>query len=376
VGYEDRALISPPELQGNDDWNDQVGTGPFMLKEYVPGSYMLYERNPLWWQTETINGVEYELPFADEMMIPFIADVSTTIAALRTGRLDFIERVEQPSWWDSLDETPGIMSRKGLGTGGSQIDLLNTVEPFDNINVRRALWIGTDIKEFVNLTGVSGLPLVWYPYWPEDSSVYIPLEEYPEDIQMLYDYNPTLARQMLDAEDIPEGFTIELNCISTDPVAADTASLVKAQWAKIGIDVEIKLFDAASIWAMRVAHTYKQAQLTGWESADAVSSLLRTYESGTELNYPDYSNPLVDGIIDQIKGERDVSERIRLAKEAYEIVLSEAAEIPLQPITQAHYWWPWLKNYYGESNVGDWGNPMPVLAHAWIDEAMKAEMGY
>ena len=74
--------------------------------------------------------------------------------------------------------------------------------------------------------------------------------------------------------------------------------------------------------------------------------------------------------------EQDIDEQIRLAKEAYEIVRFEVDQIPLMPTTLGHFWWPWIKNYYGEGNVGDWGNPMPILAHTWIDQDLKADMGY
>jgi hypothetical protein len=42
IGYEDRALISPPEMieAGADKWENQVGSGPFMFMEYVVGSVL------------------------------------------------------------------------------------------------------------------------------------------------------------------------------------------------------------------------------------------------------------------------------------------------------------------------------------------------
>ena len=51
IGYEDRAGVSPPELQavGADKWENQVGTGAFMFKEYAVGSHMAYKKNPNWW---------------------------------------------------------------------------------------------------------------------------------------------------------------------------------------------------------------------------------------------------------------------------------------------------------------------------------------
>jgi peptide/nickel transport system substrate-binding protein len=38
-------------------------------------------------------------------------------------------------------------------------------------------------------------------------------------------------------------------------------------------------------------------------------------------------------------------------------------------------WWPWLKNFYGESFVGAqrYG---PIWARVWIDQELKKKMGY
>jgi peptide/nickel transport system substrate-binding protein len=235
--------------------------------------------------------------------------------------------------------------------------------------------IGTDKKQFVNLLGAGDMPIDWFPFYPLDSSVYIPLEELPEGIRILYTYNPELAKKMLADEGYPNGFKMELNA-RPEPESQDRASLVKDQWAKIGVDVEIKVYDAATIWEMNLSSSFKHATMGGWEGADPVSSLLRTYETGTDLNYPNYSNPKVDPIINQIKVERELSERVRLAKEAYEIIRYECPEVTLEPTLIGHFWWPWLKNYYGEANVGDWGNPMPILAYIWIDQDLKNEMGY
>jgi peptide/nickel transport system substrate-binding protein len=376
VGYEDRALVSPPELQGNKNWEDQVGTGPFMFKEYVAGSYMTYEKNPIWWQTEVIDGVEYELPFADEMTIPIIPEEATTISALRTGKFDWIERVEV-TWWDDLDRTaPEMDSRRTIAPGGYIAHFMTTTPPFDNVNVRRAMSIGTDAERFIDLLGVDmDLPADWYPFYPLDSSVYTPMEELPEDIKVLYEYDPELAKKMLADEGYPNGFKIELNS-RPEAIYQDIASMLKDQWSKIGVDAEIQVFDAATTWERALGKKWKHSGTGLWESADAVSTLLREFETGTDLNYCNYSDPEVDALINQIKQERDVDERIRLALEAYDIVRYDAVAIGLAPSVIGHFWWPWIKNYYGEANVGDWGNPMPILAHVWIDQNLKAEMGY
>ena len=39
------------------------------------------------------------------------------------------------------------------------------------------------------------------------------------------------------------------------------------------------------------------------------------------------------------------------------------------------WWWPWLKNYYGEIEV-NYFSTGPLAARIWIDEDLKAELGF
>ncbi len=222
VGYEDRAVISPPEIEASTRWEDMVGTGPFMFEEYVVGSHMSFLRNPNWWQTATIDGVEYELPFVDKAIVPIIPDVATQVAAIRTAKLDWIEYVA-PAFWSSLIETaPSLEYRIGPGVAGVVLELLNTQPPLDQVDVRRALFIGTNLEEFVKMMGVPvDLPTFWVPY-PSDNPMYRPLEEWPEDVRTLYDYNPTRAKEMLAEAGYPDGFTLELLTLP-DPERVDQA---------------------------------------------------------------------------------------------------------------------------------------------------------
>jgi len=42
---------------------------------------------------------------------------------------------------------------------------------------------------------------------------------------------------------------------------------------------------------------------------------------------------------------------------------------------QRMWWWPWVKNCYGETDLG-YKNFVPAIARMWIDEDLKDDMGY
>ena len=55
------------------------------------------------------------------------------------------------------------------------------------------------------------------------------------------------------------------------------------------------------------------------------------------------------------------------------ILLDDAPVIPIGMDYMLSMWWPWLKNYYGETNDSNWGIGN-LAATMWIDQDLKAEM--
>ena len=56
-----------------------IGTGPFVFKEWVQGSHILYERNPDYWDPGK--------PYLDRIVVRFIADANARAVALETGEV-------------------------------------------------------------------------------------------------------------------------------------------------------------------------------------------------------------------------------------------------------------------------------------------------
>jgi len=380
IGYENRQLYTPPEMivAGAGMWENQVGTGPFMLKEYVVGSHMTFERNPNYHETTTINGVEYQLPFVDEVIAPIIPDESTRVAALRTGTVDIYQKTPAEQW-ATIDATaPGISSSKYSGGMGVGINLRCDEPPFDDVNVRRAMFIGTDLKAFADAQGQGPLPIDWFPAFTGDPLVYVPLEDMPADQKILYEYNPTLAKQMLETALGPpdaEGvfFTTQLYTGNT-PDCLDRAALLEAQWAKIGVTLEIKAYDTATYYDYIYNKTYTGSCELNPAVANPVTMQIGL-STGDYWNFNLWSNARFDEVLAQMLAEPDEAKRAPMIKELNTIKVTDAILIPTTSIPEGIYWWPWLRNYYGETNVQDIGL-QALMAYVWIDEDLKTEMGY
>jgi len=378
IGYEDRCGVEPPETlkAGPGQWENHVGTGPFMNTEYVVGSYFKYGRNPNYYEKTTINGKEYQLPFADEFIYPIIPEEASQIAALRTGKIDWHAVVPAPHWSVLDKQSPDIESSRVVAANGFVVAPRVDKAPFDNINVRHALMIGTDMKAFNAILG-SGidLPIDWHPAYPGDPSIYTPIKDLPAASKALYEYNPTKAAQMLRDAGIPAGTHWEVVTQSA-VLAQERASLLAAQWAKIGITVDVKVCDETTYVGFRYDKNFKDFLITVVETPGAVFLLQRTAYTNSTLNPGHYTSPEMDKAIDKIVATQDVNEMNRLTKEACLKLLADCPYIPLQCSADGYFWWPWVKNYYGEFNVADANQPVPLFAHMWIDKDLKKSMGY
>ncbi|MBI2287734.1 MAG: hypothetical protein HYU83_01915 [Chloroflexi bacterium] len=82
----------PREKYGDmRDWKSTVGSGPFMIEDYVDASTITLIRNPNYWQKNPVGPDKgNQLPYVDGVKIFSITDKSTRAAAFRTGKLDHL----------------------------------------------------------------------------------------------------------------------------------------------------------------------------------------------------------------------------------------------------------------------------------------------
>ncbi len=376
IGYEDRAIISPPETEaaGAKKWENQAGTGPYKFEEYVVGSHMSYVKNPDYWDKTTVDGVEYKLPFVDRLVRVIIPDQSTAVAALRTAKIDMHRNVPNTQW-ETLKTTSPDLKRNTYGDMVQAVSLKQTAKPFSDLNVRRALMIGTNFETFRKFGRAESFPMHVYPAWPGNPGVYTPLKDLPAEAQELYKYDPAKARKMLADAGYPNGFEMKFFINGDDNENVGFASLLKDEWAKIGVKVNIVANDYVTYRRFRDTFTFEDAIIAGTQIGNATGSVTNLLKSEAWLNYSRYSNKRVDQLSDLISAEMDPAKQDAYIKEAAVIATAEVSAIGAYLMPQADYWWPWVKGYYGEVSIED-GSFGGLSAYIWIDQALKKQMGH
>ena len=369
--------ILPPEAGGEypgdfRDWRVCIGTGPFMLEDEVPGGSLTFVRNPNYWRNDPVHP-ENTLPYVDGVNILVIPDASTRLAALRTGKIAQLGRL---SWEDrdSLVKTnPKLQWVGGLGMTalmGMRVDKPEL--PFYDIRVRRALAIGLDRQAIAETYYGGNAEVFAFPIMPrkEFKDMFVPLDEFPESIQELYQYNPEKTRQLLAEAGYPDGFKTEIVCTAGQ---ADLLSIVKANWAEIGVDLELDLKEMGVFRGMSMQHTHKQMFFSG---ATADPQKLRNFLPGLSHNTSMVSDPYIDEIytVKLVKSVWDWDTLARVYKEELtQYILEQCWYIDFPTPVTYTFWQPWLKGYHGEICVGHLNaDSWPI--YVWLDQELKKEM--
>ena len=74
------------------DWHHAIGTVPFILQDFVPGSSATVIRNPNYWGWDE-RYPQNKLPYVDTVKFLIIPDDDEALAAMRAGKVDLISPV-------------------------------------------------------------------------------------------------------------------------------------------------------------------------------------------------------------------------------------------------------------------------------------------
>ena len=127
-----------------------IGTGPFKFVEYTPGNEAKFVRNPDYWNKDQ--------PLLDELIIKYIPDDTSRLAALRNNSVDFAYFGSAIFVKPYLSD-PGIQWAQGKALNTRHFVLNNSVPPLNDVRVRQAISLSINRQEIVD-TNLLGLGAV------------------------------------------------------------------------------------------------------------------------------------------------------------------------------------------------------------------------
>jgi peptide/nickel transport system substrate-binding protein len=377
-GYGYNSGIYPKEVvdAGIADWKHANGTGPFMLSDFVQGNANTYTRNPGYWDSLKIGDSSYKLPFVEHVVYHIIKDEATSIAALRTGKLDILEAIR----WQNVDSlkksAPELQWHRWLAQSGTFLAMRVDVDgPFKDIRVRRALNMAVNKQEIVSAYYNGNAELFAYPEHPEYGGYFEPLESMPDSVKELFTYNPEKAKKLLVEAGYANGFSFKVEVCACAYDHMDLLPLVAAYLEQVGVKLEIQPMEYAAFLSAMTNRTLTAGYFMNNGHTNPTTTIRKSFTTGQQWNPAGWSDPAFDKRMDAVYLEPDEARRQAAIRALTREILDKAPYIWLPTPYAYTAWWPWVRNYGGELRVGA-VRPGPIYARLWIDQDMKKKMGH
>jgi len=367
-------ISSPPETieLGTDNWENHAGTGPWMTAGYTPASTISFEKNPDWYQTFTQEGVEYNIPFIDNLLYIVIPQEATRLAALRTGKIDdlwSVRTIDRPV----IEKTnPELGHRLALESSFNYFMPMNK-PPFDDIRVRTAMNNAIDRDVYTAALFGGDSVLLAHPLNPEWPLHYEDIDEQPQSVQDYFVYDPARAEALLDDAGLPRGsdgirFEVEMMIGNSSQLELELAEISISFWDDIGVKITLDLVDPP----VRQSRLFeKQFDMFAGAVAGRPNEL-NDFRLGHQWNRANLSDPEFIQSWEDVLVATDSTEQARLIKRATNIWLALAPAVQVPAGFGGDYWQPWVLNHNGERALA-FVDYSTHWAYAWIDRDARAD---
>jgi len=314
-----------------------MGSGPFIFRrdEWRPGERAIFHRNPAYKpRAEAPDGLAGgKVAYLDRIDFISMPDPATRVSALQTGEVDYVE-VLPIDYIGMMRNNPAmrVIGPPAMAQTMAGMTVNNTLPPFNDVRIRKALQMALDQAEIMAGTG---LPADMY--LPFCQSVFLCGGPYASDIDTMPLRHPSAekARLMLKEAGYNNEKIVLLH--SVDSATINPISLVVIdQIKRAGFNVEVVSAD----YATQAQRRMKKAPLdqggwslmpvvwSGYDMINPLSHYATSYScAGT---YPGWNcDPAMPALVSRFEVESDPLKRKALADEMQVRVLAEAPEMLL-----------------------------------------------
>jgi peptide/nickel transport system substrate-binding protein len=315
---------------------EPVGTGPFQVKEYRPKDKYILERHDEYFRGK---------PILEQVIFPFMPDIASTSMALEKGDIHMARGKEDEQWIQAMKKKTKIIfdTRFQLGVA-SWLHFNMTRKPFDDIRIRKALAHAINRAEFVQLFGPSTTEKL-YSHVPPYAFGALKKEDIPKEL--LYEYNPQKAKQLLKEAGYPKGFNIKM-VISEHRAYSPPMILLQEQWRRVGINIELETVDHPTyhekirknvnpiIWYNATRTPIAGVYLTQfWHSASIVGkkTAITNFSHYGEVDIDgdgDLKDNNIDRFIDEAAYTMDSKKQKKLYAQAQLMLLRDLPSVPVR----------------------------------------------
>jgi len=306
------------------DWTrpgNLVGSGPFVLSQWLPDQKVVVERNPYYWDAKNVR--------LDAIEFYAISDDAAEERLFRTGQLDMTNSlplskidVYRQDYPDQLRISPYL---------GIYYYVFNIAKPpLNDPRVRKALALAIDREAIVNNVTRGGQRAAYSVSYPNTLG-YTPRARLTGDIAE--------AQRLLAEAGYPGGRgmpPIEL-LYNTSEAHRSIAEAIQAMWrTNLGVDLRLENQEWAVYLSMTEAKNFELAR-GGW-IADYVhpNSLLEIWESRNGNNHSNWANPEYDRLYQEALAASSEEARYEIYQRMDQILVNEVPLVPIYHYTRVY----------------------------------------
>lgn len=301
-----------------------IGTGAFKWSSFLSGQFYLLEAND-----------DYFLgrPYIDKLLIKVLPQATST-AQLETGNVDvgLITRRDIPT----VQKMANVRVVEQPGMSVQTLGMRATMEPFNDVRVRRAVGYAIDRQALVNDLNGGHATMMYAPIHPA-------MWAYTEDLEQ-YRFNPEKAKQLLeeagwklssDGIRYKDGkpLRVELFYPSGNPVREQSAPVIQRWLQTVGFDVQLTKVDFPTLLDKVITSRTAAAWLIGWvwgnPDPDPSSQFMKKYIGPDQNNYWEWWTPRSEELLEAGLRTTDIEKRAAIYREWSKLYMDELPAIML-----------------------------------------------
>lgn len=319
--------------------NTMVYNGPFIFTEWKHNQSFQVKKNPNYWDKDVVK--------LEEVNWQIVKDNTTLVNLYNTGKLDFTKLTSE--FIDAFKDDPNTFV---IQDGSSwYLEMNQTKDFFKNKKIRQAINLAIDRDTFVKgilkngsiPAGALVPPFIKASGVDED-------KKYRDLVKLQPEFNPTKAKQLwqegLKELGLAKAPALELLGDDTSGAKANLQFIKEQLRVNLGADVQITSVPFKERLERGKTQRF-DLLVSGWgPDYNDPMTFLDLFTTDNAFNRGKYSNPEYDQLIQKSKENADFKERFQDLKKAEEMLIDDAAIIPMYYRTEMAVKKPFIKDWY------------------------------
>ncbi|AZU62592.1 ABC transporter substrate-binding protein [Neobacillus mesonae] len=321
-----------------------IGTGPYKIKHWSPGSDTIFEANKDYWGGK---------PKLDQITFKVVPENASRVLMLETGEADLIADVP-PTDIERLNKGKDTKVESIEINRTVYVGINNTVAPFNKPEVRQALNYAIDKNALTNDL---------YEGRVKVSSAMVSQKDGMYSNAGTYHYDLEKAKEMLINAGVKEGMKVRLVAAGNAVRDHKAGQYVQTSLQQLGFDVEFQMLELNDYLKTLDDPSKYDLFLRGGiaNTNDAYDILKDSFFSTSKYNYARYVNPDVDKLIEEGSIESNMDNRKKIYEKAFKQIWSDA---------------PWIFLYEDTVHIGMRKNVKGLIVpptHLWNFSKVEKE---